>query len=700
MSEDAREPGFERPGPGFALLVGSVAAAGIFAYFASHERPWTLHGENLIDIYPALVDTFHQWAAGRMPVWSGGAWAGYPLIANPQSGAFYPLHAFYLLLTPFPHLRAFDLGTAFHLGILAAGSCLLLLRLGCGRACAGFGGLLSVLAPQVLLTTSFLSSVASISWFPWVIVAAEGLTRSHASPWQTGLRVLVGSLALAAQACAGYPEWALYSGSFGALWILCARSPVPVSTRVVRIGLLASAAILLAAPQLLPAAYEFPDTYRGKARGRQALLAVHVGSTAAIVDPFQGGRRNEPISASPFLGGAALTLAMAAVALRRRRSPVLFGLLVLTGLFALGSQTPVHGWLHSLPVFDRFRGPSKFFLFTQLSTLWLAAMGLQALWDLEEKKRGWAILGAGLAVLVVAEYAIQLSIRLPQIRGTHFHREPELPRDTDLLAGVRDLVTAEPGTAGPPPRVFVAEYHTVVGNLGMLFGIEDLRGASPPLLGRRQRKILHRFKSPDGRKLGWMTQQHLNLYGVDRVLQMKPCEDPSWRNLPVISGEGSQVCVMQNPTARPRYELVTNLRSFESEESMVARMFEVRPPLEIPVLAPEASLPPHVEGLGSPGRARASAYRPGRVDIEVEANCDAMLLVREAWKPGWEARVDDNPVEVLPALGIFFAVPIDAGRHEVKLRFQQPGLKPGLWMACGWLVFAGVVIWQCRNSER
>ena len=54
------------------------------------------------------------------------------------------------------------------------------------------------------------------------------------------------------------------------------------------------------------------------------------------------------------------------------------------------------------------------------------------------------------------------------------------------------------------------------------------------------------------------------------------------------------------------------------------------------------------------------------------------LVVRQSHARGWRARVDDAPAPVLRANGKHLAVPIGAGRHEVRLAYVAPGRRFGL----------------------
>ena len=68
-------------------------------------------------------------------------------------------------------------------------------------------------------------------------------------------------------------------------------------------------------------------------------------------------------------------------------------------------------------------------------------------------------------------------------------------------------------------------------------------------------------------------------------------------------------------------------------------------------------------------------------DVVVDAREDALLVLSHAWQPGWKATVDGHAAPVLRANGLVLGVPVPAGRHEVHLWFEPPGLRLGALVA-------------------
>jgi hypothetical protein len=105
-----------------------------------------------------------------------------------------------------------------------------------------------------------------------------------------------------------------------------------------------------------------------------------------------------------------------------------------------------------------------------------------------------------------------------------------------------------------------------------------------------------------------------------------------------------------------------------------------------------------------PGTATYAEPSPEDVRIDVVANEPSLAVVRNAWERGWEATVDGRPAPLLRADSFVQAVPVPAGRHEVRLAYREPAIGIGLLAsAVSWVLYlgalaAGVVIGRRPRS--
>jgi uncharacterized membrane protein YfhO len=68
------------------------------------------------------------------------------------------------------------------------------------------------------------------------------------------------------------------------------------------------------------------------------------------------------------------------------------------------------------------------------------------------------------------------------------------------------------------------------------------------------------------------------------------------------------------------------------------------------------------------------------VVLEVNAPARGILVINEAFWPGWRATVDQRDVGISRANYLFRAIYLDQGAHRVHLRFKPPGLTPALYL--------------------
>jgi uncharacterized membrane protein YfhO len=69
---------------------------------------------------------------------------------------------------------------------------------------------------------------------------------------------------------------------------------------------------------------------------------------------------------------------------------------------------------------------------------------------------------------------------------------------------------------------------------------------------------------------------------------------------------------------------------------------------------------------------------PGRLDVEVQADTAGLVVLTEAWMPGWRATVNGVDAPVLRADHVARAVPIGPGRSLVRTWYQPASLRWGL----------------------
>jgi hypothetical protein len=88
----------------------------------------------------------------------------------------------------------------------------------------------------------------------------------------------------------------------------------------------------------------------------------------------------------------------------------------------------------------------------------------------------------------------------------------------------------------------------------------------------------------------------------------------------------------------------------------------------------EASAPPPT----APGRILRVERGTETVRIEAEADGPALLVVQDAFWPGWRASIDGRPAPILAADFLVRGVPFPAGRHRLEMTYDPPEVRVGL----------------------
>lgn len=90
---------------------------------------------------------------------------------------------------------------------------------------------------------------------------------------------------------------------------------------------------------------------------------------------------------------------------------------------------------------------------------------------------------------------------------------------------------------------------------------------------------------------------------------------------------------------------------------------------------------------------------PTRITFKVDKTRPAVLVLADAWYPGWRATVDGNPAEVVRVDGLFRGVELGEGEHEVVLEYVPASLRWGLGISVvSGLIFAAG-LWGFARSK-
>lgn len=360
--------------------------------------------------YPTRLLYANALHSGRLPFWQPEILAGFPLFAEMQTGALYPIHLLLYYLAPIDVALNYDI--LLHLAWLGIGTYLFAR----GRGISVVGAVISALALEAggfgVARVTHPNVLDVAAWLPWTLLLYE--------KWRNagGLRywvLLV--LVFVLQWLGGHPQFSLIISLTFAVYVIAMTlinhesatievqhleleriEPAsvqlppkfkthPALIRVWNILIPLSAlalGTLIAAPQLLPT-YELAQLSTRAGGVGEAFFtqfSYHPLYLALLVDPFLLGNPYPAVSVEviAYLGIIPILLAAAAIVIKRDRITFFWlGLALAALLLAFGGFTPLYRVLRFLPGLNFFRVPARFLLPFAFSGAMLAGIGYDAL---------------------------------------------------------------------------------------------------------------------------------------------------------------------------------------------------------------------------------------------------------------------------------------------------------------------------------
>ncbi len=131
--------------------------------------------------------------------------------------------------------------------------------------------------------------------------------------------------------------------------------------------------------------------------------------------------------------------------------------------------------------------------------------------------------------------------------------------------------------------------------------------------------------------------------------------------------------IYKDKDAPPRAALVHSAEIIEDEKETYRRMegsdFDIRKTVLIEKELPKQFPNPEPQLPDAEERAEIKRYEPNRVEIEVKAASQAVLVLSDTFYPGWKATVDGKDTPMIHANRVMRALPIQKGEHKVVMTF-------------------------------
>src|SRR5919197_1959151 len=218
--------------------------------------------------YPLRFILFEVFRSGDLSLWNRHMAMGFPVLADFQSGVFYPPHLLFVVLPFFIAIRAIFV---FHFLVASLGSYSLLRRWKFPWYASLLGALLFTVGGTIVSLTNLLNHFQTAVWLPWVILFWERVVQTVS--WKNFLAFV---LILVIQFLAGSPELFVFSMAFVLIDGLRVKASEPEVSYVKMMATFICANLLVIAltmVQLLPTAELVLESRRNQPiPAREALL--------------------------------------------------------------------------------------------------------------------------------------------------------------------------------------------------------------------------------------------------------------------------------------------------------------------------------------------------------------------------------------------------------------------------------------------
>ena len=637
-----------------------VAAVILIAYAVPLLSPDASIQWDAVDVHYSAQRYFAEriWR-GDIPFWTPYIFSGFPFLADPQTGAWYPGNWPFMLAGA--GAKALEAELAFHALLAAAGMFFLLRRWFAGSA-AAVGALSYALGGFFAGHSSHIGIFESAALFPGLILA---LFMAVEDRFWSGL--FWGTLCGGALVLAGHFQAALYA--FSALGLLV------VAMAVLRPGeagkraagfffVVVAGAALLSAIQTLPGLELATRSVRASANystSAEGALEARSLFTLALPDSLgaaSGSYRGPGDVTQYYFYSGFLLVPLALLGLRNAAvRPYALWLGIPALLYMAGPGLGVFRLVAWLPGFRSVRAPVHAWFVAAFALSMLAAAGVNWL----ESRWRWA------GVAVVAILALDLcSNNMWTNPLAYAHQSFESLYGERLALAQSRLVPTVPTLT----RFEAPDQLTALGPLNhpLDLRMETTYGYNPLALSGYLEFRGALARNPKLR----------DSLSVSRVLDMATRE------------------MRDNPTRLPRAYFPKEVSEVSNEAEALKALDTLDPPRQAVMVGPlpivQQDQAATVTILAADEQTSKFAYK---------AATPSVLRLALPYFPGWRATVDGVPCPILQADYAMTAVVVPAGEKRLELSFRSTYFRTGAVLSgCGVLLLVALGVMGRKLNQR
>ena len=329
------------------------------------------------------------------------------------------------------------------------------------------------------------------------------------------------------------------------------------------------------------------------------------------------------------------------------------------------------------------------------SVLWALVFlaGLAAVLLLRRRPQ-WAALASGLIVLIAALDMLHFAHGYQSMAPASKATPPRTPAIAFLQRHAGDGRIAGIGFA-------------VANDWSTVYGLRDVRGYDAPQPSLRFHRLWQAIEPGQPLHttytLSSLEATSLNVLGLlgARWITAEAGPHAGLRDLtPVYAGRDATI--LENARAMPRAIVAGRVQVAGNEdEELAAVSAQGFDPRTDAVVRRDELGGADAPSAGPGGSARVVAEQNSHVTLAATLPRRGVVLLDDAWAPGWSVTVDGRPARALQADMVLRGVVVPAGTHRVVWSYRVPGLRAGAALSLlGLLIAAGWGGWLLVRRRR
>jgi len=689
----------------WVLLIIATAAIGFWPVLSGlHPLKY-----DAIDYYFPSRHLISQFlASGEWPLWAPYQNLGYPLYADPQSGAWYPISLLLATITSYP-LYMIHLEFFIHVVIAGVGMFYLVRSLLMRQEVAFMAAVAYMLSGFFVGNAQHLTWLISAAWLPVVLNTFLHLLRDSRF-----IKTIPFAIALFMMFSGGYPAFV-----FIVLYLLLVLWVVYVvmylrskEYRAVRKLLLYSvvSVVMFSAMSAFILISEWQVMSwmsRGSGVTLQTALFGAFPSNVFIsfVSPYSvaltdlSSLKTDISMANGYFGLIPWLFILPGIFIRKSREvAVIFWFGVICLLAATGDQLPVREFLYRFfPLMDLFRFPSAFRLFFIFGAIVLAAfVAHRYAFQKKEFPLTFKILSVlfcvgTIAWLIILRSGNYLSLKA-FIKTGLFHYSDGFGvvqhQAADLIVAAGLLLLCVPFIFRNSKVISVFRFMVVLATVQMIFSVWT--NAPYTAISEEFRlKDVHQYVQQFPDSFPPMEKRSLL---QNEQLALKA--GPFWRNLNLLNRqiaadgftpfkakgfETLQDSFPQTLQMLSKNQAAYCTRNLISEEKIRSGT-ENQVDSSVAICA--FKIPESLQQKDSSEFSYSvtnTVFRPQQMSFNVQTGQQCLFVLQQNTHPGWQVRVDGARAEILPVNLTEMAVLLPAGNHQVTFEFVRSDI-PLAWM--------------------